>query len=605
MPPPAAPLTADQAAFRSAQTMMKDAFHIVTAERPTAKNFFRNAATTGIATMSTADRASLGTGLAITAGVAIAGLATGGIAIPVLIGLGAGAWALQKAISEIGNDYNRSNRNWLQRMKTHKEAGNKEQAIFLTCEAADALRRAVDHYRMMQNTIIPMELKAANETEYVTCEEVINHVKAVARFIHHGDKVRNYTLPVLDMLIFYIGQYVEIAQKWNAFERDFQQQLLAWFKAHPEMCTTGNDKECCYAPFTGLFASATATAPRKRVPEARSVPLPGLAGRAQYARESDAPAAATLGELLEGMKAAREKLVAGMHQSEVATWNYSAERPKTAHPAPTNAREHMQKARVEALLDAVWKEVDRPGYFARAQRRVGHWYTRHNKSEKLGAVVGELLGIGSIFLPAIKGASTLTDIGKSAISASVSATATLGDKIGLNIMKKELGDARIDTGLLDPHVVDAKAAEDMRGTGSTVSKLMPKLMLHFGKAAEAIKTLEGHKKEITSCSAAMGYCLEVAEIVYQMDKVGRYAGPCIGMADVLVNQCVTWTGQEAEIWRDMEAYVGEWVRDDEVHATCRDQGKKCYGAKHHRAGTNWRGAGGTWHQLTNDPHNPI
>jgi hypothetical protein len=74
---------------------------------------------------------------------------------------------------------------------------------------------------------------------------------------------------------------------------------------------------------------------------------------------------------------------------------------------------------------------------------------------------------------------------------------------------------------------------------------------------------------------------------------------------VLTHQCVKWTEMEAEIWRDMEQYVGEWIRDDEGHVACRDGGKKCYGAKHHRANTNWRGAGGTWHILTNDPHNPI
>ena len=80
------------------------------------------------------------------------------LAIPVLIGLGAAGWAVNKAISEIGADYGRTHRNWLQRFPAAKSADSQEAATFLTCEAGDAVRRAIDHYRMMTNTIIPNEL---------------------------------------------------------------------------------------------------------------------------------------------------------------------------------------------------------------------------------------------------------------------------------------------------------------------------------------------------------------------------------------------------------------------------------------------------------------
>lgn len=101
-------------AQKSAQILMVDAFDIVeTGHHKSIKNFFKHTASQGVRTMSTADAVSTGTGLAITGAVLIAGLATGGLAIPILIGLGAGAWALKKAISEIGSDINRQNRNWL------------------------------------------------------------------------------------------------------------------------------------------------------------------------------------------------------------------------------------------------------------------------------------------------------------------------------------------------------------------------------------------------------------------------------------------------------------------------------------------------------------
>jgi hypothetical protein len=63
----------------------------------------------------------------------------------------------------------------------------------------------------MKNTIIPNELKRYEDlAEYGTCDDAINHIKAVARFIHHGDKCRNYILPCLDLCIFYMKQYKEM-----------------------------------------------------------------------------------------------------------------------------------------------------------------------------------------------------------------------------------------------------------------------------------------------------------------------------------------------------------------------------------------------------------
>lgn len=574
---------------QSAMIAMFDAYGIVKAGHSgSVGSFFKNAAVTGLRTMSTADRVSTGTGLAITAGVLIAGLATGGLAIPVLIGLGAGAWAIQKAISEIGSDYNRSNRNWLQRFPGASSADTKDQATFLTCEAGDALRRAIDHYRMMANTIIPNELKPQDEGQYVTCEDAINHVKALARFIHHGDKVRNYTLPVLDMIIFYMEQYEKLAEEWKKWEPKFNEALTTWFAQHPAASCATTSKHVCYAPnaASGVFPwkpHGSGTATRDIRPRGKS-PLP--------------EDAMDVADLIQAMKQARAKVVGGMHLSSTASWNYSAERPATARVhAGASATEHMQKKRLDLMIDAVWKQVDRPGYFARAGRRVEHWYTRHNKSEKVGAFMSELLGVGSIFLPFMKGAGGLTDIAKSAVSGSVSVTTIIADKIGLGKLKSA-GDVPLQSGLLNPMQVEDAVTADIRGSGVTIQKIMPKVMLHFGRAAEAVKKLGENNPNIESCTGAFGFCIQACEIIHEMEKVTRYIVPCIGIVDVLCKACDDWAEKEPQYWRDMEAYVGEWIRDDEVHHSCRVARKKCYGAKHHKQGN-------LFFEVSNDPHNPL
>jgi hypothetical protein len=112
------------------------------------------------------------------------------------------------------------------------------------------------------------------------------------------------------------------------------------------------------------------------------------------------PGAVLIGTLLDGMIAAREKIVTGMHASSSASWNYSADRPvmTRARAGVVTVVDNMHRRRLDALLDTVWRQVDRPGYFSRATRRVGHWYTRNTGSEKAGALLSEMLSVGSIFM---------------------------------------------------------------------------------------------------------------------------------------------------------------------------------------------------------------
>ncbi|MES2185408.1 MAG: hypothetical protein V4505_12725 [Pseudomonadota bacterium] len=595
-------------AFRSAQMLMNDAVESVTkAHTGSVTHFLANKASSTLTMMTTEQRVSTGIGLGLAAGVGIAGIVvTGGLAIPLLLALGGTGYLVTKAIEEFGADYRRNNRNWLQRFPNASPA----DGALLTIEASDALRRAIDHYRMM--SAIGREVEAHTGVDYASCEDAINHAKAVARFIHHSDKVRNYTLPVLDVLIFYMKQYIEVKTTWDAWEPKFNLALQAWFENHGgDSCCAGKPEPCvCYAPFNGLTLSRGAgTRPAKRITGATGV-IPST--YPEIGAAPGHPDAVEIADILGGMETARLKIVSEMHKSSTKTWNYSAERPKTASVAPpvaTPGAPHpsvaalMHKKRIDHLIDAVWKQVDRPGYFSRGTRRISHWYTRHTTSEKVGQVFSEGAALGSIFMPFVKGAH-VSDLAKSLISGSTSATVLISDKLGLSALKAMDGKP-LQCSMVNPAVLDAKVTEEIRAHGANVQTMFPKLMLHFKKAAEALKLLQAMPTTINSCNDAMSLATKAAELLTQMEKVSRYAGPCLGVTDLLTAACFDWAEREANIWYEMESHMGEFLRDDAVHEVCRSDSKKCYGARHSRVGTNILGRGGKWQMVTNEAHNPI
>ncbi len=595
---------APDVATRSARMMMADAVHSVTkAHTGLTRHYLSSTAMMAIASLTMDSRGSIGTGLPSSAGVPIAGLVTGGLAIPVLLRLGGEGWPITKALEEIGQQEKRADRHWLRRLPGAAHGAEADHDACLKVEASDALRRAMDHYQAMAG--IGAEVKAAEAAPLVTCEEALNHIKAVARFIRHGDKVRNYLLPVLDLLVFYTEEYQELAKVWAVWEASLQAALQAWFESHAEhSCAPGGGaRDVCYAPLGGMRNNRMLyTVPAKRHADVRT-PIPPAFAPVPAAAAP--PGAVEIDTLLAGMRQARARLLADMQQSDSVAWNYGAERPAAIRVADsTPAAMHMHKIRLDAMLDAVWKQVDRPGYFAHGAHRAGHWFSRHSTSEKANAVIGELSAVGSVFLPATQGANALTDTGRHAISGTASGAARVREQMDQNLLRGA-GGVPIRSGLVDHTLIEAPATEEIHTAAAGLQNMLPKLMLHFGRAAAALAALGDAPPVVKSCNDAMALCTKAAEIVSQMEKASRYAGPCLGMVDVLAAQCHDWTRKESAMWRHMEMRVGEWLRDDEVHQTCRHDSKKCYGAKHRRSGANLLGRGGTWAPITNDPHNPL
>ncbi|RYF76584.1 MAG: hypothetical protein EOO22_01650 [Comamonadaceae bacterium] len=469
------------------------------------------------------------------------------------------------------------------------------------------MRRAIDHYRMMRT--ISQEVEAHTGVDYATCEDAINHAKAVARFIHHSDKVRNYTLPMLDLLIFYMKQYLEVKKAWDAWEPAFQRSLQSWFEGHgTESCCAGKPEPCvCYAPFSGLIlgGARAGSKPAKRIAGASGT-IPAVFPEAGPAPGH--PDAVDIEAIIDGMTSARAKIVNEMHRSETARGNYSAVRPELTAASAGGARETPQEAvgnqrRIKLLIDTVWKQVDRPGYFSRGTRRMAHWYTRHTTSEKVGTIFSEATAMGSIFTPFTQ-ALHVSDLAKSAVSGSIGLATTLTDKLGFGALKSADGKP-LKSSLVSAAVIDEKITAEIRAHGANVQSLMPKLMLHFGRAAKALELLQASPTSILSCSDAMSLASKSMELMAQMEKVSRYAGPCLGIIDILSKACFTWSENEHRIWHEMESHLGVFLRDPLPHQVCRDTGKKCYGARHHKVGTGILGTGGKWALLNQEPHNAV
>ncbi|WP_347557935.1 hypothetical protein [Robbsia sp. KACC 23696] len=590
-----------EVAERSARAIMLDAFEMVKkAHTGSIKNFLYNKGTVAIETMTRTGAASIAVTVLVSVGVGAAAAVTGGLAIPILLAIGAASYGLKTAIEKIGQDYGRDNRRWLQNYTAAEAAKGRELGAYLTVEASDSLRRAIDHYRMMDG--ISKDLQRTAVESFQNCEEAINYAKAMARYVHHADKVRNYTLPVLDLLIFYLDQYSKLATNWAAAEAPMAAALRQWFKSHPESicCPARKDDDVCYAPFTGLTLKSTATNLMKRY---RTVTTPLSAVLEPVIHAPGLPNAVKIDELLEAMQSARQDLVGEMAPSSDSTWNYSADLGQTRQRANAAASvDASVQQRLTAMLNAVWKQVDRPGYFNRARRRMAHWNTRNTSAQKATAVAAELVSMGSIFSAYIGDISAVSKLGQSALKGTASA-AGVGSTIGLNVLRGADGVA-IQSSLLSHKLVEAHAAEQIREAGASAVDLLPKLMLHFTKAAEAIKAL-GDTTAIASCTEALAMSVKIAEIVRQMEKVSIYAGPCLGIVDVLAHRCAHWSMQQPGLWADMEASVGAWLNLAEGHETCREQGCHCYGAQHGKVGANLIGRGGAWRRVSDRPHNPI
>ena len=88
-------------------------------------------------------------GLIVTASIVV-GVATAGTGTAVIIGVGAGTYAVRKlgqGSSTKFFDLGRRNRNWLSKHRKAHSVNVRDWARALTSDASSAIRHAVDHYR--------------------------------------------------------------------------------------------------------------------------------------------------------------------------------------------------------------------------------------------------------------------------------------------------------------------------------------------------------------------------------------------------------------------------------------------------------------------------
>jgi hypothetical protein len=549
-----------------ARRLMLDAFDAVEAghrEKLTRlAHYIKHTASGAYRGMDTAQKVSIGVGIGATVAVTIASAAvTGGLSVPVLLGVGAGTYAVRTLIEKIGGDLARENRNWLARYDPATKAGEKEHGNMLACEAGDAIRRAVDHY-LITKEILEKELKPHLEAEYATCADALNHTKAVARFIHHADKTRNYLLACLDMCLFYLDEYRKLAGYWKAYQEQVDEAFIEWFERHKAAiqgsCAAGGKSQVCYAP-TGHGDDRPM---RPHPKDGKTTSAPSDKPEAGEAVDIEALAAA--------LKEARDdKLVAAMTRSAdgpAATYNYSSDRPEYTRTV---------SLRMEALVNDVWMEVDRPGYLARAARRVAHAVSRRTTPELIADLMSQTVSIGSIFTPFINDAP-ISETLQMVIKGAITAKATLATHIGGGILRSK-GALPVTNDLLGSEVIRAAAERDVKASAVTIQWLTRSVFTHFANGVEALRELEGTELRLQTCQDAWILACKQAEAIHELNKVNKYLLCTVALVDRLCAVASSWAEKEREIWVTMEQDVSNWVQAVAVHQECRVLKQRCYG----------------------------
>lgn len=549
--------------------------------------------------------ASTATSTAITAVAGVTmlavSIATAGLAPAILIAIGGGTYALKKIAEAITFEMTRANRNWVAKYPSAQTAFSKEDQAWLNCQSADAVRRAVVH---LKETIdcLNGELKTACETAYSTCGDVVNHAKAVAFFIHHADKTRNYLLPCLALCVWYLKQYKAMAESWDKLEAQYGPAMVKYFETHTTDCRTvgtfGRKSGNCYAPLgpggNPIAPISTAIAVSTTMaPLTNSVDIDDLIGdlelmQSLIVNEMHLQGGSTRRTAISGPRVTPQTVSAAITstasqvttqtlRTTASTYNYSAQQRTVGIGSVTGAADGSE-GRFKKLVEDCWKKVDQPGLLVRVGRKLSHAVTRRTGAEIVTGLLGEVFDIGGCFVPSIQSASALTEVAKSAISKSVTGANALVTGVALPVLGSK-GNAAFASNMFNVSKLEQTASADVTASGASIEKMLPKVFTHFKNGAEAYEQLEKVTGvPLINCTQALALAKKVAELNHEMLKVAKYILPTIALLNYIAAQTYKWTDKENELWDELESCGYEFVATH-AHVHCRFANTYCYGPK--------------------------
>jgi hypothetical protein len=475
--------------------------------------------------------ASIGVGLAVTAGVVIAGVATGGIAIGVLAAIAGGKYVLGKIIK---NAKSRPNKNWLKNCASAERQSAADWAKALSTNANDGIRRAVDHFRKAEKCA--QRLKSADMTGIGTCNDAIRIVNGMADFIHESDKCRNYLLPTCDLVILIMVQYIDMSQAWNTGQSIvFDNAVAKWIK-------DGDHSNCktCFKNIQG--------AQNKPVTDA----------------EGNSVDAGTVLKYFQALTVEIEKAMRG-HTATKAT---TAKLANALEGRASDKRRNM-------LYEAAYRKADS----AKALHKFTNAYTRSSASEKafgLFQLLAEPAGaVGSLFVGDSEALSTvLKGVIKGGITTLQTGTSVLGNK-ATKVKLTSRGKLMLHS------VAHRPPPASIKDEGIAVEHLIKKVSNHYMDAAGSYKEIEklGGALVLNSCDAAIGLNAKIAEFIHYMDKMEDDLFKIMGVVVHMAERSLSWSNIEAAVWQELEKTITTWLRDPRKHEECIKHNSYCYGPK--------------------------
>lgn len=484
----------------------------------------------------------------------IAAISCGGIALLLTFG----KFTVNKLVKTVaGFSRFRTNADWLKKHEKAEKQQSRDWAIALSSHASDAVRRAVDHFAKAENLAQNLKIRKGREIE--TCNDVIQRVRLFADFIHESDKCRNYLLPIFDLIILTLIDYIEFSKTWNSTERVvYENAVNHWvYQEDHSRC-----KNIC---FYGYFFGSDSQSDKGTIRlEADDV----LKFATDMAKEMEK---AMRGHL-SGKAQARGKAAAQFGQA-------------------SEKRKNM-------LYDAVYTRADK----IKALHKATNYWSRTTRKEKFfdgfnmslegislaGSVAGTGLGMatGGLNLAGQTAAASGTKVVKYALKAALAGIKGVGalggfiaDKAADKLVVPKLSR---DGELVLESFVARDTPANLKDEGVAAGDLIKKLADHLNKAVaaheEMRKTFNG-KIVIDSCDTALGIGAKVYEFLHYMDKMEVDLIQLLAFANLMAEKSLLWANAEAMSWVELDAAVTQWVANPLVHDACRASHSHCYGAK--------------------------
>ncbi len=422
----------------------------------------------------------------------------------------------------------------------------------------------------------------ADAVGFGSCAEMVEEVKHAMRFMHEVDKFKNYLLPSLSFLIFFIDAYTEALDNFTQYRKSLEDPILEFMRSEDHaFCSTGGEDVWKDARFKCMRRSMTG-AERDKIWKAYISPITGLATSSADERDRAAKDTGLVGLCI---KTTRERLagIARDIQRSIQENKAWCDRYSVESPAP----------RYELFKRDLLERYDHPSRWEKLKHKVENYDMRRSKAEKgsdfltdMFEVAGTLLAgpyIGDAFnAPLSATGSMWAEYGLSMGKSASKAAATTGAGLVVITYNKTTGAGKgrgyeRKSELLPlnkerwEHASD-QACDDATGKKAkegaiNVDVLFKSIARHYVNANDQFKAFvekyagDGDEAvQLTSCRECYVYAKDLYSIHHEIDKMERHLLALLSFTGELVYQAYKLNLHEKEVRDFFELHVKEWVQ---------------------------------------------